>query len=375
MVTLNEKFQTVQTYLNQKVLERETEIEIMLTSLVAGQHVFLLGLPGVAKSYLIRSVVECIGGASYFDKLFTSFTSFQEVFGPLSLKGLKEDRFEYAIDGFAATSNIVFADEIFKANSPILNSLLSLMEERIFTNGTQVLKTPLISLFGASNELPKDESLQALYDRFTSRLVIKPLLQGDNFIKMLTASPVTPPNCLNVADLATANEESRKVKVDGCLEEFSNLRRQIQVELSNTVYVSDRRWKACLRFLQAYAWLNGRQEVTADDFLALSNCLWEKPEQEMQIAGILAQYVSPFVDEVQGLYNEAVVLMEEANKVRNDVDQLAGIYGRLKESDKKVKSIRSGVNDSHKPHVEKVAIKFDAAFSNVKELYMAARGL
>jgi MoxR-like ATPase len=374
-MSIASKFQTVQSYMNQVVFERDQEIEMMLAAIVARQHVFMLGVPGVAKSYMIRSFLDCLDGATYFDKLFTSFTKFEEVFGPLSIQGLKSDKFVYNLDGFAAKSHVFFADEVFKANSPILNSLLTLMEERIFTNGSEVIKTPLISMFAASNELPKDESLKAMYDRFTVRFVVKPLLQNDNFIKMLTASSIVAPKALTVDDLLVANAESKQVKIDGCLQEYANLRRQIQVELSETVYVSDRRWKKCLGFLQAYVWLNGRNEVTPDDFIALQNCLWEKPDQEMQIAGILAQYVSPFVNEVQSHYNEAAALMAEANQKRNDIEVLAGIYSRLKESDKKVQAIRLGVSDVHKPHVEKVAVKFDVAFKSVKDLYLKARGL
>jgi MoxR-like ATPase len=374
-ISIVNKFQTVQSHMNNVVFERENEIELMLTAIIARQHVFLLGLPGVAKSYLIRSFLECMDDAKYFDKLFTAFTSFEEVFGPLSLQGLKQDKFEYKIDNFAADSHFMFADEVFKANSPILNSLLTLMEERQFTNGVNVLKAPLVSMFAASNELPRDESLKAMYDRFTVRLVIQPLFNSDSFIKMLTAQPVSAPKVLSLVDLEEANKLSKAVKVEGCLEEFANLRRQVQVDLADTVYVSDRRWKACLNFLKAYVWLNGRDQVTPDDFMALQNCLWEKPEQSMQIAGVLAEYVSPFVNEVQACYNEAAELMAEATKNRNNMDMLAGIFSRLKESKKKVEQIRSGVSDAHKPHVEKVAVKFDVAFDSVKKLYTAAMGL
>lgn len=369
MSDLVSKFETVRNYMNETVLEREEENAIILALIVAKQHGFFLGLPGVAKSLMIRSFTSCLKDARYFDKLFTQFTTFNEVFGPPSIQGLKNDKYEFKVDGYAPTADVIFFDEIFKANSAILNALLTLMQERLFTNGTEVLQCPLISVFSASNELPKDDSLQALYDRFTARVFVKPLLNDSSFKAMLTAKAKPAPKVLTHDDLNEAHEQASKVSFEDILDDLAQLRRQIEVELSGTVYVSDRRWKQCVRFLQAVVWLDGRTKVDKDDFMMLQNCLWEKPEQASQLAGILSQYVSFISNEVQEAYNEAVALHEQLTRTKK-ADEVASLYGELKEKFDRAKKVAS--EGQNNPLADKTMTKFKAMMKEAQKLYMAS---
>ncbi|MBV9946943.1 MAG: AAA family ATPase, partial [Myxococcales bacterium] len=155
--------------LQQRFLGKDEVIRLLLVATIAGEHAVLIGPPGTAKSALIRTFARLIH-ARYFEYLLTRFTEPNEIFGPVDIAAFREGRYERRTAGMLPEAEIVFLDEVFKSNSAILNALLTLLNERKYTSGGQVLKCPLISVFAASNEVPGDETLTAIFDRFLVRV-------------------------------------------------------------------------------------------------------------------------------------------------------------------------------------------------------------
>src|SRR5512134_3819496 len=157
------------------LVERRLHVRLALLAALAGEHTLLIGPPGTAKSELARRLHLAFREARYFERLLTRFSVPEELFGPLSIQALEQDRYERHTAGFLPDASIAFIDEVFKANSAILNALLTLLNEREFDNGAGRQRCPLISVIGATNAVPEDEVGEAFFDRFLLRLPIVPV--------------------------------------------------------------------------------------------------------------------------------------------------------------------------------------------------------
>src|SRR6187431_914159 len=171
-MTPHDKLRKIREELQQMFLERAELIDGALAALLSAQHVMIVGPPGTAKSMLADELCRRIEGASYFQWLLTKFTTPEELFGAVSLKALEADDYRRVTSHKLPEAHIAFLDEVFKASSSILNAILTLINERLFHNGKEITRVPLLTLFGASNELPEEEELTALYDRFLVRFVV-----------------------------------------------------------------------------------------------------------------------------------------------------------------------------------------------------------
>src|SRR3954453_22943983 len=153
-----EKFAPARRELASALIEREDEVDLVLTALLANEHVLLVGPPGCGKSLLLDSVLAWTGGTR-FSILLTKFTSVEEVMGPVSLSALKEDRFLRVTTGKLPEADYAFIDEVFKASSAILNTLLKILNERVYDAGDGVARTvPLRLCVAASNEWPSPDT-------------------------------------------------------------------------------------------------------------------------------------------------------------------------------------------------------------------------
>lgn len=373
MNTKQQAFQTVSEYLNSVCFERQTEIRNILACLVSGQHAFMLGLPGIGKSYLIVQLLSCFkdGEMSYFDKLMTAHSDVSEVFGPISISAFKDDKLEYKTEGFLADVEVGFLDEIFKANSQVLNSLLTIMQERKFANGNQNIQAPLISLFGASNELPQDESLGALYDRFICRMHVQPLQSDASFMALMEGGNQDPaPQLLTKEMILEAQQEVRQVDISEVLQPLSELRSKLkapQFGLQDRVYVSDRRWKGCLQFLKGIAWCQGVDKIDRDYLAYLADSLWSNPDDRADVVNVLAEFVSPVVKRTQSLYNESKALMARALETK-DAGELGEIYVQLRERANELQA-KLDSNPEKQQHLKPILQEFKTDFRAVTRRY------
>ncbi len=306
---LGAQFQEVARTLNAHFLDKQEIIRLLIISAIAGEHLVLIGPPGTAKSAIIRMFARLLD-ARYFEYLLTRFTEPNELFGPVDIKEFREGRYVRRSENMLPSAEVVFLDEIFKSNSAILNSLLTIINERKFTSGPQVMDVPLISLFAASNEAPNDDNLSAMFDRFLLRVLSENLdsyhfhellARGvANEIRLMTGRPSVPGGSPGRPDIIRPVISARQLRdlqqnfdrvmvfPDEFMAKYKGLIFQIR---SEGVTVSDRRAVKLLKLFAASALFDGRPSVCDGDFFILRH-IWNNLDQ----AELLSEIVNPVVD-------------------------------------------------------------------------------
>jgi len=281
---MKRKLKNIFSYLEFGLIERTVPVRLSLLAALSGEHLLLLGPPGTAKSEMAKKLCNVFSNINYFERLLTRFSVPEELFGPLSIKALEEDRYQRLTQGYLPDASVAFIDEVFKANSAILNSLLTILNEREFDNGNERVKIPLISVIAASNELPEDESLEALFDRFMIRYQVKQVSRkGFESLLNLSADSINKEQIekLTVADIDNVQKKSSVIKLN---KKAYKLFCDLQVYLSNkSVYISDRRWRKALKILQVCAFTNDKNEIDEWDCLLLTHILWQQPDQHVDL--------------------------------------------------------------------------------------------
>ena len=290
---LRERLARLLAVLESGLVERRQVLRASLLAALAGEHTLLIGPPGTAKSALARRIHLAFRDARYFERLLTRFTVPEELFGPLSIRALEEDRYERHVAGFLPDAAVAFIDEVFKANSAILNALLTLLNEREFDNGAGRLRCPLISVVGATNQVPEDEVAEAFFDRFLLRLTVAPV-SAEGFRRLLGEDRPASPEALalpSALQLDEADLAALARAAAGCALPAEVIDRLVELRAwlaGRGVYVSDRRWVKLAHLLRVAAASEGRAAASEWDLGLVPYCVAADEPARLAVAEWLA---------------------------------------------------------------------------------------
>lgn len=289
--TLVTKTRDVRNEMKAEVVERGVEIDLLISAVIARVHLLLLGPPGVAKSMTVDQFMAHVEAANKFTVLMNKSTPPEALFGPISMTGLKEDRFRRMTEHTLVEANIAFIDEIFKSNAVNLNAMLKIVNERLFENNGGVIKVPLWSMVGASNELPTHdrEDLVAFSDRLGIRRIVAPVRTEDGIKQVLDGQlsrnrgeeVAESHTMLTIADVEALQQAATAIDVPNRVKE--RLVKLINDAERENLHLSLRRVFEGVKLCQAQALLAERGEVKTEDLRLFEHVLWNDPE-ELKVA-------------------------------------------------------------------------------------------
>lgn len=324
-----ERLKEIKRQLNEQFVDREIAIDLLLLAAVCHEHLLLIGSPGTAKTQIVSNFTRLVG-APDFHYLLTRFTEPSELFGPLDLPRFEEGVYHIRTDGMLPEARIVFLDEVFQGSSAILNTLLTIVNERIYHNGSERQRVPLISLVGASNYLPEDPWLQAFADRFALRLHLEPV--ADERLEALIdhgwelelqrleeeqraaqGQVVREAPALKLERLLDLHFRLKEVDTGPLRPVYATTIRELRAQ---GIELSDRRAIKGLKLVAGHALLRGAEVAEAQDLWPL-NYVWSRPEE----AEAAKEVIQPRVEEGGGRALEeardATEIMEEIRVVES----------------------------------------------------------
>jgi hypothetical protein len=355
-MNIRDRIEALLSHLNRGVYEKETAIQLALLTAIAGESIFMLGAPGVAKSLVARRLKLAFKDARAFEYLMSRFSTPDEIFGPVSISKLKnEDKYERIISGYLPAADVVFLDEIWKAGPSIQNALLTVLNEKIYRNGDREERVPIKGIISASNELPsRGEGLEALWDRFLVRILVEGIQEPGHFEDMICmvqeAGSVGPDLSLQISaeEYAECSTLIDMVSVGAdILQIIHTIRCYIQrynekqEDPSRELYISDRRWRKIIRLLRTSAYLNGRDAVDLMDCFLIQYCIWDEPSQISQTRQFVIDAIS------QNGYKLDLSLediKESIKEVRQDVIQETRTKTTISVEEPELVHLGGGVN-------------------------------
>lgn len=261
------------------LVEREALVETIALAAVAGEHLLVIGPPGTAKSEAVRRVARATGGG-YFEYLIGRFTEPSEIFGPVDLRKLREGVVETETRGMLPEAEVAFLDEIFLGSTAILNTLLGILNERVFRRGHTVLDCPLRICVGASNALPDDSALAAFADRFLVRVFVEPIADP-RLEELLESGWGGGPASSAAAGLADLDALSAAVRESDLSGVRPSLAHALRLLRGAGVQLTDRRAVKVQRLIAAAAVLDGRSRPTDADLWPLISAIPTREEQTL----------------------------------------------------------------------------------------------
>jgi MoxR-like ATPase len=298
-------------------------VDLLGITLLARENAFLLGPPGTAKSAIVRALSNGIEDGKNFEYLLTRFTEPNEIFGSFDIRKLKDGELVTNTEAMMPEASMVFLDEIFNANSAILNSLLMALNEKIFRRGKETKKLPALMFVGASNILPEDEALNALLDRFLIRVkceYVDPDLLHEVLLAGWKLENNTNKNSptIKADDIRKLQAETRKVDLNSIRKEYVDLIHSLR---NAGINVSDRRAVKIQNLIAASAFICGRSTAILSDLWVLKY-IWDTEEQVEILEGIVNHIIEKDTSEKahpQAVYNK----VPDAEEVMKEVKYLS----------------------------------------------------
>ncbi|MVT09171.1 AAA family ATPase [Chitinophaga tropicalis] len=320
---LIDKLNNVLQHLKETFVGKDDIIDLMGICLAGRENLFLLGPPGTAKSAMVRELARLLEGKT-FEYLLTRFTEPNELFGPFDIRRLREGDLVTNTEGMLPEANLVFLDELLNANSAILNSLLMALNEKIFRRGKETRQLPALIFIGASNHLPEDEALQALFDRFLLRvrcenvdpLHLEKVLNAGWQLEQKTSQQHTG---ITAADIQTLQRLTTTVDLTAIRPTYIMLVQQLR---NAGVMLSDRRAVKLQRLIATSALICKRKTAILSDMWVL-RYIWDTEEQQEIIAGIVNSVIREEAAHPQQHPRAEANALPDAEAIYKEVEQMS----------------------------------------------------
>lgn len=324
-----EKIIALEKCLNRKYINRQEVVRGLLVTLLAKGNIVLLGPAGTGKTDMVETLAKCISGR-VFETILTKTSSPEELFGPYSLKELEKGNYIRNTSDTLVDSDVGFVDEVFKCNSAVLNNLLGVLAQRTYKNGGNApQEIPLQLLVGASNELPEDGvdgPLAALWDRFEMRFRVEYLKDRRSFAKLLAMNHMNlEPNVSITMDEIREAQESVKGVQTAPIEPLIG---ELWKQLSECGFkMSDRKWRNSVKYMQANAYIEGRDQLTSNDIKILQHIVWNDWKDEIEIKAVIFKVVAPNLSKLQDMFSASETIYNELMKFTADENDNRSKFG------------------------------------------------
>lgn len=370
---------SINTELRTELVEREVEIDLALRSVIGKVNGLFIGEAGVAKSLTISRIMAHIDGAAMFEVLMAKDTPSEQVLGPVSLAALERDEFQRITKGKLPEAHLGFLDEIFKANSTVLNALLKIINERRFDNNGHSMDVPLWAVLGASNELPGTDrdDLRAFRDRFGFTKMVDHVRTSDGIKSVITgqlarnrgSAVAESHTTITVKDVEKIQQASANVKVpDSVLKGLTDLRARAE---SENLRISVRRMFEGVKLMQAAAALSDRDEVSSDDLRVFEHVLWSDPDDQKTAYELTLDYAAASTKKAAKLRAEYAEQQQALTDLQSEMPadgsvpeaELMGHIGRcsnmLKKLDERARSAVEAADEDGNDHSELDSLRAD----------------
>lgn len=318
------KLSKIETELQSKFFEREQVIADLIRAVISETNILLLGPVGTAKSDLAREFMSHVIDSRFFYILLNKSTQPDELFGPVSMKGMENDEFIRISKNLVPDASLVFADEMFKSNLPVLNLLLPVINEKVWYVQGEPKPVKLLTMIGASNEEPNDPNYDAIFDRMVFRHVVHNLKDDNNFANMISndiarrsVHAANPKTLVSIDEIQRLISAKNHVAFPALIVKIlTKLRRALSHQGIN---VSERRWVMCARIMQANAILKGRMSVSDDDLSSITNVLAHHEDRLQIVKHEIGSLINPLNAEMKRLIGKVVTSYDT---IRNEKDEL-----------------------------------------------------